>query len=100
MYQTFLFPVLMALMAVAAPAQQRARAELFTRLDGDLVQAVVRIEIDAGYHLYHDSFSDSEFAGIPTILTGVGDDVEWETWLMPVPMSGFDKFLEKVYEKH
>ena len=46
--QTILLPALAVLAVAAAPAQQRAQAELFTRLDGDMVQAVVRIEIDPG----------------------------------------------------
>jgi hypothetical protein len=64
--QTILLPALAVLAVVAAPAQQRARAELFTRLDGDMVQAVIRIEVDQGYHIYHDAFSDSEFVGTVT----------------------------------
>ncbi|HIG87063.1 MAG TPA: hypothetical protein EYQ25_08470 [Planctomycetes bacterium] len=98
--QTILLPTLTVLAVAAAPAQQRARAELFTRLDGDMVQAVVRIEIDQGYHIYHDAFSDSEFAGTVTSFRGVGDDVEWETWQMPEPAVGFEPLLEKIYEKH
>ena len=97
-----LFPLaLLAAAAVStssAAAQQKASARLFTRVDGDRVQAALEVEIDAGYHLYHDDLGD--YVGEPTAVEGLGDDVEWESWTLPKPKSGYDPFLEQFYDKH
>lgn len=97
---TFILPSLFLALATGATAQQHAAAELFTRVEGDLVKGAIRIDIDPEYHLYHDSFSDPEFVGTVTSFKGLGDQVEWDFWTMPEPAAGFDAFTEKIYEKH
>lgn len=97
---TPLLPALLALAVTAsgAAAQQRASAKLFTRVEGDQVTAAIEVEIDAGYHLYHDDLGD--YVGEPTAVEGLGEDVEWTSWTLPKPKSGYDPFLEQFYDKH
>ena len=96
-------PLLPALLALAvtvsgAAAQQRASAQLFTRVEGDQVTAAIEVAIEAGYHLYHDDLGD--YVGEPTAVEGLGEDVEWTSWTLPKPKSGYDPFLEQFYDKH
>jgi thiol:disulfide interchange protein len=97
---TPLLPALLALAVTAsgAAAQQKASAKLFTRVEGDQVSAAIEVAIDAGYHLYHDDLGD--YVGEPTAVEGLGEDVEWTSWTLPKPKSGYDPFLEQFYDKH
>jgi thiol:disulfide interchange protein len=76
------WPILLSILATPAAAQgfgveQHASAELFVRVVGDQVQAVVEIDIDQGWHLYHDDLGPSDAVGKPTQATFDAPGVEW-----------------------
>ena len=58
--------------ASLAAAQNPARGELFTRVEGDLVRAAVVVTLDPGFHLYHTELGHPQAVGKPTKVTFEG----------------------------
>ncbi|MEO0651041.1 MAG: protein-disulfide reductase DsbD domain-containing protein, partial [Planctomycetota bacterium] len=83
MRSTLLSPFLLGLAALPAAGQfsfdepTHAAAELFVRVDGFDVQAVVRVEIDSGWHVYHDDLGGPGAIGLPTEVIFDAAGVEW-----------------------
>ncbi|HVS10896.1 MAG TPA: cytochrome c biogenesis protein CcdA [Planctomycetota bacterium] len=50
----------------------KAQAKLYARADGDQVRALVRIELDPGWHLYHEDLGPPGAVGQPTTLEWTG----------------------------
>jgi len=67
------------------PNQNNASAELFTRQAGDRIQAVIRIKIDSGWHLYGDDLGHPKAIGTPTKITLGGEGVKWSKFVFPKP---------------
>lgn len=89
----FCFAGLVALSAplsAALPAQgsAKAKAELFSRTEGDSIRAAIRIRIDPGWHLYHEELGDENAIGIATQLTFTGDGITWSKPRFPAPIKG------------
>jgi thiol:disulfide interchange protein len=68
---------------------QRAHATLYARADGDDVKALVEIQIDPSFHLYHGptaaDMGPSDVVGVPTTFEFQGDAVEWSAARFPKP---------------
>jgi thiol:disulfide interchange protein len=67
-----------------------ARANAFHRVDGDAVQLVISIEIDDGWHLYHDELGEidgNDPIGKPTIVKPSSDGVTWGRVQFPEPLT-------------
>src|SRR5262245_15642490 len=80
-------------LALAAPAlaplsgaQSLARAELYTRVQGDTARAAIRIQIDGRWHIYHDELGHPNAVGQPTTVTFTGEGVEWSNVRFPEPI--------------
>jgi thiol:disulfide interchange protein len=69
-----------------AEAQSPARAELFTRVQGDTVRAAIRIQIDGRWHIYHDELGHPKAVGQPTTVTFTGEGIEWSKVRFPEPV--------------
>ena len=85
--------MLWKLLALAAPAlgsvaqaQSPARAELFTRVQGDAVRAAIRIQIDGRWHIYHEELGHPKAVGQPTTVTFYGEGIEWSKVRFPEPI--------------
>jgi len=65
--------------------QNNASAELFTRQAGDRIQAVIRIKIDSGWHLYGDNLGHPKAIGTPTQVTLDAEGVKWSKVVFPKP---------------
>ncbi len=78
-----------ALLASASPASAQfgahASSELYVRTSGDVVRAAIAVEIDYGWHLYHDELGPKDAVGKPTELTWTGSGVEWLEAEFPEP---------------
>ena len=72
-------------LAVTAPSQSEASAQLYTRRDGAQVQAAIRIEINDGWHLYHTDLGDPEAMGKPLSIELSGTGIEWGEPRLPKP---------------
>ena len=75
--------------AGAAPSlgqEQHASAALFVREVEGRFQAAVEIEIESGWHLYHDELGPPDAVGTPTSVTFAGADVRWSKALFPEPL--------------
>src|SRR5215212_1370159 len=64
----------------------RAHAHLFTRAEGAGVKAVVRIEIEPGWHIYHETLGNGGGVGQETTLTFGGPGLEWSDTRFPKPI--------------
>jgi DsbC/DsbD-like thiol-disulfide interchange protein/cytochrome c biogenesis protein CcdA len=82
--------IALCLTAGAALAQSQAKAELFTRVEGDVVRAAVRIEVAPGWHIYHgpkqSDLGHEKAVGKPTVLTLKGTGVTWSEVRYPAPV--------------
>ncbi len=84
-------PILSAVVAAfllgLAPleAQKPARATLFTRAEDGLVRAVLEIDIEFGWHIYHSELGHPEAIGLPTKVAFEAEGVEWSQPLFPEP---------------
>lgn len=63
----------------------KARVQLFTRTVGDEAQALIRIDIDDEWHLYHEDLGKPDAAGQPTIIELEAPGVEWGRVQWPKP---------------
>ncbi|MBC8372707.1 MAG: thioredoxin family protein [Planctomycetes bacterium] len=67
------------------PSRNNASAELFTRQAGDRIQAVMRIKIDSGWHLYGDDLGHPKAIGTPTKIALGAEGVKWSKFVFPKP---------------
>jgi cytochrome c biogenesis protein CcdA/DsbC/DsbD-like thiol-disulfide interchange protein len=79
-------PLGLVLLAAGAAAQTPARGALYTRVENGLVRAVIRIEIDARWHLYHEELGHPKAIGQPTRVTLSGEGIEWGPVRFPEPI--------------
>lgn len=84
--------LLLPLVALAAGSsasaqfgEQHAHGKLHVHADGDLVLAAIPIEIDFGWHLYHDDLGPDDAVGMPTTVAMEGDGIEWSAPVFPAP---------------
>jgi len=80
-----LLAALLWTLAIPGRAQNHARAALYLRQAGEHFEAAVEIEIDRGWHLYHDDLGPEDALGTPTTITFGGADVEWSKPRFPEP---------------
>ena len=66
-------------------APNNASAELFTRSDAGKIQAVIRIKIEKGWHLYGDDLGHPKAIGSPTKVTLAAEGVKWSKVVFPKP---------------
>jgi thiol:disulfide interchange protein DsbD len=84
-------------LAAAAPSsgqEQHASAALFVREVDGRFQAAVEVEIDSGWHLYHDELGPEDAIGDPTTVTFGGPEVRWSKPRFPEPLR-FDQAFGK-----
>jgi thiol:disulfide interchange protein len=67
------------------PNANNASAELFTRTNGGNIQAVIRIKIDKGWHLYGDRLGHPKAIGTPTKVILDAEGVKWSKVAFPKP---------------
>jgi len=86
MFKRFL-PIcaLLGLLATSLGAQERVRARLFTRVDDGKIRAAIDVDIDPGWHLYHEELGDSGAIGKPTTVKLSGEGIEWGKVQFPEP---------------
>jgi len=87
---------LLALCTLAAPAAaqgNKASAKLYTKIDGSDVQAVIRLNVDAGWHLYHTILTEdpNAYGGKPLVIELGGTDIAWTTPIVPEPEKHVDE---------
>lgn len=66
-----------------------ARASLHHRVDGERVVAAIAIEIDEGWHLYHDELGKvggNQPVGLPTKVSLAAEGVTWGRVRFPEPL--------------
>lgn len=90
---------LLAFATLGAPATaqfgdngNKASAKLYTKIDGSDVQAVIKLFVDPGWHLYHTTVSEHPDAvGKPLVIELGGSDIAWSTPVVPEPEKKVDK---------
>jgi thiol:disulfide interchange protein DsbD len=82
---TALLGVLAFLLPAAAAQQDKADAKLYLRREGETVRAAIAINIDRGWHLYHDELGPEDAVGKPTVVTFSGEGLEWSNARFPKP---------------
>src|SRR5262245_56343023 len=86
MLRSLLLAPLTLSLAVHAEAQAPAHARLFTRTENDRVRAVIQIELEGNWHIYHKELGHPKAVGQPTTVTFQGADVEWSEVRFPEPV--------------
>ncbi|MFT5461138.1 MAG: cytochrome c biogenesis protein CcdA/DsbC/DsbD-like thiol-disulfide interchange protein [Planctomycetota bacterium] len=66
-------------------AQGKVKAELFTRVSGDAIEAVVRIDVAKSWHIYHTELGHPSAFGSPTRFTFSDEGITWGEAVMPEP---------------
>lgn len=83
---------LVLLLAAAAPAAaqpwQHASAQLYTRAEGNSLRAVVVIEIEPGWHLYHTELGPPDAIGMPTTANWTPAELAMGPLRLPTPERG------------
>lgn len=67
------------------PIGNNASGELFARVDGETIQAVIRVKIEEGWHLYHDDLGHPKAIAKPTKITLDAAGVKWSKVVFPKP---------------
>jgi len=80
--------LLAAAFPAAAQAFGHASAKLYTRVEGEAVRAVVVIEIEPGWHLYHTELGPPDAIGKPTTASWKPDGLSMGPLLLPEPEKG------------
>ena len=88
-----LAPLALTLVTTASPAAaqgfsfgpSKADATLYGRVEASEVRVAIEVEIDAGWHLYHDDLGHPEAIGKPTVVTLEPATVEWSAVRFPEP---------------
>jgi len=106
-----LFPTLLivGLLAVLQPAHGQkgfslpaldssmAWATLQTRVTDDQLQVAISIEIEQGWHLYHDDLGNPDAVGVPTVVTLTGEGLSFSKVRFPEPLKldqpGLDSWI-------
>ncbi|MEO6710332.1 MAG: cytochrome c biogenesis protein CcdA [Planctomycetota bacterium] len=86
--------LLLALVAWSDPLhaqENKAHATLYVRAEGSDVKALVRIKIDAGWHLYHDDLGTGGGIGMETTAEWGGEGITWS----PTQLSEPKKLIQK-----
>jgi len=85
-------PLAALVLALAAPwasAQYEARSKLYVRADGEGVRIAIETRITPGWHLYHgpteEDLGDGGGIGTETVVTPMGEDIEWSPVRYPEP---------------
>ncbi|MBL7219639.1 MAG: hypothetical protein ISS69_05970, partial [Phycisphaerae bacterium] len=65
------------------PLGNKGSGELFTRADGGKIQAVIRIKIDSGWHLYDADKGHPKVIGTDTRITMGPESVKWSEVVFP-----------------
>lgn len=63
----------------------KADATLYVRRVGDAIRAAIEIQIQPGWHLYHERLGPPDATGKPTRVELGGDDLEWGRVVFPEP---------------
>jgi cytochrome c biogenesis protein CcdA len=79
--------LVMLSIAWASPvhAQERAHSTLFARGDGAHVRAILQVELEPGWHIYHEFLGDGGGVGRPTEITWGGAGIVWSPTRFPEP---------------
>lgn len=77
--------LLAVLCSVAQAQEDLVQGELFVRRVGDGVRALVRIQVEDDWHIYHTDVGPSDAPGLPTTFELRGEHVEWGTPVLPQP---------------
>lgn len=77
---------LFALTASASAQGSKARASMYSRLEGDQVEIAMRVRIEFHWHLYHDDLGPADAVGIPTKVKLSGEGVEFGPVIFPEPV--------------
>ncbi|MHC4379359.1 MAG: protein-disulfide reductase DsbD family protein [Planctomycetota bacterium] len=64
---------------------QNATGEFYTREDDGQVQALIRIQVDPTWHLYHTELGHPEAIAKPTVVTFSAPGVTWSEPVFPKP---------------
>jgi hypothetical protein len=64
---------------------QNATGEFYTREDDGQVQALIRIQVDPTWHLYHTELGHPEAIAKPTVVTFSAPGVTWSEPVFPEP---------------
>jgi len=77
------------LLGLPALASSQASAKLYTRVQGDEVQAAVVIDIDLGWHIYHGptmaDLGHPDAVGAPTTFSFESEGIQWSQVVYPEP---------------
>ncbi|MEZ5977532.1 MAG: cytochrome c biogenesis protein CcdA [Planctomycetota bacterium] len=65
-------------------------AEVYTRVVGDEVRGIVRVEVDPGYHVYHPVVGPG--IASPTVMKVSGPSVDWNDVVFPMPTAQEQKY--------
>lgn len=65
----------------------KASATLYTRAADELLQVVISIDIQHGWHLYHDDLGNPDAIGLPTEVTLSGAGVTFSPVRFPTPLT-------------
>lgn len=85
------FPSDLAAPKVEAPFEAfedpdaHAKVSLFARMVDGEARAVLRVELDPEWHLYHENLGKPDAAGLPTTIELAAPGVEWEKPIWPTP---------------
>jgi len=66
-------------------SDNHAEAELFTRVSDGKVQAVIRVKVEDGWHLYSDELGNKDAVGLPTTVKMGGENITWSRVRFPKP---------------
>jgi thiol:disulfide interchange protein len=80
-----LLVLLAGALPLSAAPQGKASGELFTRVEGDVLQLAIDIEIDDGFHLYHHELGAPDAVGKPLSVTLSGEGLEFDELVWPEP---------------
>lgn len=91
MIQTLVFLLATTLLPGASSGQfglgssGEAEAKLYSRTENGEIRVAIEIEIEDGWHLYHEELGNPDAIGKPTRVELVGEGVEWSAVLFPEP---------------
>lgn len=75
-----------------AEGTDELRGRLWVRSEGGRARAVIRLEIEEGWHLYHDDLGPGESFSLPTRVELGGEGVRWGKVFLPEPKLWEDDF--------
>lgn len=100
LFSRLLLPLLLAPMGTAAAQDNMAAADLYLRAQAGQVRAVIEIEIDHDWHLYHtevggdvDEYGDG-YPAKPLVITPAGEGITWSEPRLPEPERHQDEQID------